>query len=509
MKTLFFTLKEMGIGMLSCLLAVSVVGTVYAPVFEQNAQKAEALVAIDPADIAFDILSQIWNAYQYITNNWAQWKEKYLDGIVWTLMNAVIEEMLRSMTQWVSNGYEGQPTFLADPDGFYTGVADGVVGTYLADTSPFMKSLCSPFSVNIKYALDLTYAKTRAAPVTCTLSDMRTNITNFFEKGITFNDGGRGWNNWFKVTQDAQYNPYGTIFSGMESLSVEIDSAKEREMKSVDQSKGFLAKQNCEDVPDTVNGGVYKQCTTVTPGSVLEGQLNLSLGGAQRRVEAADEFNELLAAVFTGFVMDAFKSEGGFAGAFNPTDPNYIPRGSPNEPLQGENPLEISLETEIKYRAIQESNLALILAAEKYKEETYPPVPVYEETPRGELVIVGYEPNPCHTGELTPELKAELVRIRAELDKSAALIAQLDDLSARYDQALLDEDVNEQDVIMREVIRLQTRLHTPADVEAAQKTETMRINDLINSNTYQDIVGHKELIDRACYVFDRGSLGGD
>lgn len=481
----------MGIGMMSCLLVVSVVGVTFAPVFEQNRQEAEAIIAIDPSDIVFDIMSQIWNAYQWIVSNWIQIKEQYLDPIVWNIINLVLQNMMRDITQWIATGFAGRPAFLQDPGSFLTGIADRVVGDYLNSTE-LGNFLCSPWRIDVRGVLALSYQRTRNTAPTCTISGIWNNAQYTMAQFQQFVDGAfnqGGWDAWFQFTQNPQYNPHGAVLLAQEQLGVRISNTKGQEYNMVLSAQNFLSSKVCTPVYE--NGvQVGEQCQVTTPGSTIEKTLNEQFASGKERLHVADEFNELLAAFFTQMVQQALA--GGTASTFNPSSGNYYYGGgnSPNVSGGSNDPITDAITSETAYRDAINGFLNRVLAQQTYKDDTYGAV------------------NTCHPGTLSPALIGKRDEYINTIAQSNTMIGQLTDIRTRYQAAVAAGRSEEQNTIMQEFLTLQGtgRIHTAPEAQVLNSTEGLTLDGTAGSLGL--IPQFRQQVDAACNLGPCGSGGG-
>lgn len=217
-------------------------------------------------------------------------KEFALDAIAWTLVNAIIEEMLASVTQWVASGFEGKPAFLEDLNGFLGDLTDSIVGDFIWN-SDALGFLCSPFSLNVKLALDLQYSNSRDYRKTsqCTLSGIGDNLDNFM---------GQSWDNWFQVTMNPSNNPYGALNQAQSGLSATIASARGAATTELEFGSGFFSQKECVDVPSEDGMGPPSQnCKIITPGETIQNNISDALNIPRERLAYADELNELFSAL--------------------------------------------------------------------------------------------------------------------------------------------------------------------------------------------------------------------
>lgn len=264
------------------------------------------------------------NSISAFATNVLMIKEVTLDGIAWGIINIILQEMIREITAWVNAGFpDGGPAFVQDFGGFLRRIADGLVGDFILG-SP-LGFVCSPFKLDIQLALSAQYLFGRELETTgyqpkCTLSGIMQNINNFtvdFDGTVDLeaaqnpsNFAAGGWAWWLGSTKAQENNVYGAYAEAQAALSIKLSNAKGEEIEILKWNKGFLNLTKC-DPP-----GSKKNCKTVTPGTVIEAQLNKALGGGQDRLTIADEINELIAALLAQLAQ---KVMGGIAGLFGST----------------------------------------------------------------------------------------------------------------------------------------------------------------------------------------------
>lgn len=253
------------------------------------------------------------------------------DSIAWALARQVLHSFTQEMVSWIRTGqFGGGPLFTTDLVGSLFNAADNAAGHFLAQyrSEEWYQLLCSPFRPQIYLALGrgrIPYID-RAR---CTVTDIVDNLENFY---TDFSNG--GWAAWFS-TIEPQNNPY-----GLHLLSLEEKERRELEVTfdirhNFLAGLGFIGLKKCapgaelnESHPQNPFPG-KKYCTktiTVTPGKVVEDQLVESLGADVRKLEVADELNEVIAAVFDkllSWLVSGGSGGGGLLGAELP-DPDPI-----------------------------------------------------------------------------------------------------------------------------------------------------------------------------------------
>lgn len=259
-----------------------------------------------------------------------QLKEFVLDGFAWYAINIILEEMIRSVTAWVNAGFpSGGPAFVQDFGGFMTNIADGIAGDFILNNTN-LGFLCSPFRLDIQFALTGQYlfgrdVATNSWQPQCRISGILENIQNFsinvdgavnLEAAYdsrSFAQGGWAW--WLGVTEDQENNVFGAYAQAQAALNVALRNAKGEEHTLLNFGQGFLSRKECDATGDN--------CQIITPGQVIETQLNKALAGGQERLTVADEINELVAALFGQLVQYVLGEVGLFNTTIQPfADPN-------------------------------------------------------------------------------------------------------------------------------------------------------------------------------------------
>lgn len=480
MKSLTYIVKETMIGALSCLLLVSIVGVsfIHQPLIERAEAGAGAVVVVGGLGTIQETISAVANAGMRL-------KEFVLDPLAWIVADMVIQRMTQDIVRWINSGFQGQPAFMRDFGGFLTGIADQAVGNFLASDET-LRFLCSPFRLNIRYALSLQYSKSRnygspSPNSSCTLTGAAANLDRFLSGDVVAG----GWNQWFKVTQDPQYNPYGALLLAQEQLSVRLSNTKGAQASMLAWGKGFLSSQDCQTVENR------QICRTITPGTTIEEALNDALGNPSKRVAVADEISEIMTALFAQLVTQAFGAAGGLLGL---TGGGGAGGGSSqyftdvtNQTIQAsassQDVIQSALTTETTYRNIMQSIVTDIQAASQYR-------------------ATNYGASSCHSGALTPELQDALARAQNESTISSNSVTTLTSLQARYTAAIgRPNQVDLQNQVLREFLQLQSTggLHSEPDIQTARLSYIPQINTWLNDLESE--------IDQACNVSGGSGFG--
>jgi hypothetical protein len=210
------------------------------------------------------------------------------DQIGWCLVNSMIESITISTVQWINNGFEGNPVFVEDPAAYFSNLADVQAGIFLNELSGGF--LCGPIQNIVRINLATTY-NNNISPygdrAQCSFSAVSGSLEQFMA-GETFS-----WNDWFSYTQVPQNNPMGATIYGQIELDRRIANFLGLEQTQLDWSGGFFS------IKDKETGQI------TSPGAVIESQINQRLFSGQRRLEIADEFNEVVNALVNQLIRTA------------------------------------------------------------------------------------------------------------------------------------------------------------------------------------------------------------
>jgi hypothetical protein len=188
------------------------------------------------------------------------------DRLAVMITNQIIQRMTASIVQWINTGFEGSPSFVTNPEGFFTDVGDQITGEFLKQTGT-AKVLCSPFSFDLRLNIALNQADTYNKRYNCTLSTAIANAKNSVanagkNSGVTlggsdgvtlgnfmngdFSQG--GWEGFVAYTTQAQNNPIGAWLMTKSDLEASIAAKKAAVNTDLNRGQGFMSWQKCKDV---------------------------------------------------------------------------------------------------------------------------------------------------------------------------------------------------------------------------------------------------------------------
>lgn len=240
-----------------------------------------------------------------------------LNQLAWLAAKVTLTSMVNSITDWVASGFEGRPAFVQDLQGHVTELLDDVAGQYIVDNILGGDSfVCSPFRLDIAAALDFRYRKAREGREVsygCSFSSIAGNIEQFLNGDFTQG----GWQSWLSLTAEPAYTPYGSLLTADVNLQIRLINAAGEEREIIGWGRGFLSAKICEVI------GEEEQCAISNPGAMINEQLGRALGAGFDTLVEADEFNELVSALFGQLAERAITGVNGILGLSGNTGYTY------------------------------------------------------------------------------------------------------------------------------------------------------------------------------------------
>jgi len=312
-------------------------------------------------------------------------KECLLDGIVIALREAMIATITQNIVTWINNGFDGGPGYVTNLGDFLGQVADNTALDFLRGTE--LGLLCSPFALEVRLALVLSYTSSFSRHSSCTLGD----VAGTFLSGDFINGG--GWRSLFRLSTGFQNNPYSAYLQAQDELNVRIASRTGEEKQLLDYGGGIFSKGKCTNLPTVVSqplGEVGEEappsasdvsqsrsgCESlggswqiVTPGAIINDSLSQSLTSGLKQLELADEIDEIIGALLAQVMQKALTSVDGLGGLSNRSSSSATSGRSYLEALLNESEenyfeankqglvaqINASIQTEDQYRAILSS----------------------------------------------------------------------------------------------------------------------------------------------------------
>ena len=275
--------------------------------------------------------NNVSNAANAISAKALEIKEYGLDGFAWMAANVLIDTFTDQLVDWINSGFEGSPMFLENPEQFFGEFGNQYSGAIIDKFNLYW--LCDPYG-DLNFDLDLFLPGTSESRYKCTFEDVmeafqdipdlnididinQENIVR--EYGSDFRNG--GWGMWL-FTSNPKNNKAGAFGMAYNDAMKEAHRGQEQEKFGAQLGRGFLGIRQCVKYgePTAVKGydpfgdvgssgydvavsaGECTEYKTTTPGAIVQGKLDKTLGGDESRLQVADEIDEIIGALATQFV---------------------------------------------------------------------------------------------------------------------------------------------------------------------------------------------------------------
>ena len=201
-------------------------------------------------------------------------KECVQNQIFKQISKAFIDKLTQDIVNWINNGFKGGPTFVTNPEQFFTNFADQQIGEYINSTA--LGWVCDPFRPQIQLALRKRY--TNYNYYGCTITQIVNNVDSFVQGDFTQG----GWTGWLSLGQNNSYN---SLVQAQESLNFQINARQNIELSKLNWGNGFLSIKN----PST--GEIQ------TPGTVIGNYMNKVTGSNLDTAQLANSFDDIIFAL--------------------------------------------------------------------------------------------------------------------------------------------------------------------------------------------------------------------
>jgi hypothetical protein len=297
-------------------------------------------------DLAKNTLTSISSGLTASATGNLDLKEYVLDGLANVVAKQAIQSIVHGVVNWANNGFNGSPSFVVNLNVHLGNISDQTASKFF---SQLRSSLGSPFQQQVSSAIQSSYYKSTSANSffllnQCTLGDATSAVST---SGFDFTKG--GLSGWYKFATQPQNNPIGLSLAMQDELNSRATAAIQQSKDEISQNHGFLSwRGDCKlqgvapptvtatapefsaPNPDGSYNVVSQGATTVkdngtnclaydiqTPGSVIESQLEKSLGSSVDSLVSADEINEIVGALAQGLIKNVLGG-GGLSGVSQP-----------------------------------------------------------------------------------------------------------------------------------------------------------------------------------------------
>jgi hypothetical protein len=210
------------------------------------------------------------------------------DAIAYCLANTIITYVADSTIAWIQSGFEGKPAFVDDPTKLFNDIADYEMSSFLENLGGGF--LCEPFEPFITASLVNNYSNRYSDYGKCTLDTVEGNIEDYINGGFF------SYDNYFAMSQNPANNPYGSYIMAQQEARNRISAGIGPVRAELNWGNGYFSWRAADGT---------KAGKIVTPGKVVETQLEKRLGLAPDRLVLAEKFDQVISALVNYLIKTA------------------------------------------------------------------------------------------------------------------------------------------------------------------------------------------------------------
>lgn len=397
-----------------------------------------------------------------------QIKSYALDSIAWMVAKMLLQMMTAQVVSWINSGFQGSPAFVQNPSAFFIDVADQVTGEFLQGS--LLEELCSPFSIDLRIALNFKFHPYTPKRYSCTLGKIIQNTVNAAKNasinGFTAGDFKQGgWPAFVTMTTEPQNNIFGAYIQADTELSLNIASAQDQKRDELNQGKGFLSWEKCEPktqfdevtLKEEPVPGTKGDCKIMTPGSTISDALSKHLGSGVDTAVVADSINEIVGALLSQLVqmvltkgLGGMSSGGsgyqGYSGSYvNQMRDDASPGGKSFESVVGRQNSALNSVTApiTQYKDNKVSSFNLYRNLEDKYSDAKSCYIEKKDNAISPIVVAGYQDQIAQIENIiSTSISATTTRLANEIDRADAMLRQYDTTRDTTNSSLNIDDLN-------------------------------------------------------------------
>ncbi|PSO45672.1 MAG: hypothetical protein BRC25_01395, partial [Parcubacteria group bacterium SW_6_46_9] len=287
---------------------------------------SKAASAADLSSVpTFDPQTQSANLTNNITRTA---REGCLDAIAYNVAKQVLNQLADSTLAWIESGFtefgqEGNKAFVGNINNFLSNVGQQTFNRFLNEVgtgnSP-IDQVCGAFNEDVLESVGRNYFQENPQPAGMSFdSDLlpETLDDSQADCGIgigqdslqAFIDGDfqeGGWEAFYHQVENPNASPVGAYLEQRDNLRQRIQQARNTNLEELRNNNGWISEVACPGNGDLdpntnsctdSNGNTLSEPTIRTPGNIVNETINNTIGSDQRRLELADEVNEIVGAL--------------------------------------------------------------------------------------------------------------------------------------------------------------------------------------------------------------------
>ena len=294
-----------------------------APISEiLTVQKADAQLFGGGSRIVRDIQNTLTNTLQTIAAESLAQKDLVLDGIFYNIAQKALQQLTGSILSFINTGgqnangeRDGRPTFVTDLSDEMDEIALETGSNFIY--SEQLNTLCTSFQLDVRIALTAQFQKEHQGgfreDARCSIDKQGVDVKAF----LSGNFSAGGWGTYLETVLNPKNTFMGAYLAGGIALDAAIAGEQYEATKDIDHGQGFRSMETCTAVQTAT--GPRRDCRFSTPGILIKEQATAALKAPMDSLLNADEFDEVIGALFGNLANEAISGINGLLGLSDKT----------------------------------------------------------------------------------------------------------------------------------------------------------------------------------------------
>ena len=250
------------------------------------------------------------------------------NGIAYCIVNSIIQYVANSTIAWAKSGFNGNPAFIQNPEGFFQTIADQQANQFISGIA-YGPNICSNFRSDLGVALSQSYgaqANTTTGAqlqLSCSMAGGGNGISyggsavgvvpapgNGPQVGGVSSGGSSGpsgfWSGW-NATRLNENNLAGAFIQATNMMSTQIQKKVNTTQTEVNNNGGWLNFKKCTDNAAAKKGDT-RTCKTVTPGNLIKSALDATLAIPKQRLVSAQKMDQIITQITNMLIKKALNT---------------------------------------------------------------------------------------------------------------------------------------------------------------------------------------------------------
>jgi len=245
-------------------------------------------------------------------------KECLLDALAWAAKSIVIEIIMASILEWISEGFDGGPAFLSRYEGFFRDLAFATFDTFINE-SGLDKLLCEPFKDDITNLINKIDIRVQTKGYKCSTKSIAYDLKKYNKVTQDGDISDIGLTGALSLVNSGN-NPIGVLFDIEAEANARVGKATSKQRDLLQMGNGWFSQEcSSETESDDESAEEPRVCT---PAQFIAQQVNKWMGGGLEQLIVADEVSEIVQSLVSTLVQEVlFDGENGLLREYGKTTP--------------------------------------------------------------------------------------------------------------------------------------------------------------------------------------------